>query len=211
MLIAVGIGSFGATAFAALQWDTTVLEQIAALDQDRVEFKFAFTNSDAQPVTIAKVETSCGCTTASLEKKTYAPGEKGTLTALLDAKDQSGQVERNILVTTGEGVISRLTIRATIPSWLEVMPRLIWWQVGGKSTEKEAALTVPSGTGIRITSVQVDNPLINASLKPGADEQHYRLVVKPLATGTPYQARISIVTELAGSTPRTHIIFAQVR
>jgi len=44
-----------------------------------VEAGFAFRNAGDAPVTITGVRTSCGCTAAALEQKTYAPGESGRI------------------------------------------------------------------------------------------------------------------------------------
>ena len=64
---------------AELTWDTRVVEHTAALGEENVKLAFAFANTTARTVTITDVETSCGCTAATLAKKTYAPGERGRL------------------------------------------------------------------------------------------------------------------------------------
>jgi hypothetical protein len=41
--------------------------------------RFTFVNAGAQPLTVTDLRASCGCTTPSLPKRTYQPGERGEL------------------------------------------------------------------------------------------------------------------------------------
>jgi len=68
----------------AQQTDTTVVFNKLAHDfgaiasNDGVQtYTFEFTNKGAQPVTIQKVTSSCGCTTSDWTKEPVAPGKKG--------------------------------------------------------------------------------------------------------------------------------------
>ena len=70
----------------AQQTDTTVVFNKLAHDfgaivnSDGVQtFTFEFTNKGAQPVTIQKVTSSCGCTTPDWTKEPVAPGKKGNV------------------------------------------------------------------------------------------------------------------------------------
>ena len=70
----------------AQQSDTTVVFNKLAHDfgaianSDGVQtYSFEFTNKGAQPVTIQKVTSSCGCTTPDWTKEPVAPGKKGNV------------------------------------------------------------------------------------------------------------------------------------
>ena len=49
-------------AFAALEWEHTTLQIDAGPLDGKVEAVFRFTNTGANPVTIAQTHASCGCT-----------------------------------------------------------------------------------------------------------------------------------------------------
>ena len=53
-----------------------------------VQARFGFRNTGAEPVTITKLEPSCGCLQPKIEKTTYAPGEAGTFYLRSDAATQ---------------------------------------------------------------------------------------------------------------------------
>ena len=109
-------GALGSTANASLRWENKVVERIAPVGQDLVEVSFAFSNPETHPVTIVHFHPSCGCTTATVEKNTFAPGEKGVLIALLDAKGLWGLQEKTIQVFLDDTPKPEvLTLKVTIP------------------------------------------------------------------------------------------------
>jgi hypothetical protein len=64
-------GALGSTVHAAgLTWTAKRVERVATTDQDSVEVGFRFKNSGPDDLTIFKIHPSCGCTTATLDKKT---------------------------------------------------------------------------------------------------------------------------------------------
>jgi len=67
---------------AQLSWTTRQLDFQPPVTDEAVQGDFEFVNAGASPVTVTDVKTSCGCTTAALSKKTYAPGRKGRLPPL---------------------------------------------------------------------------------------------------------------------------------
>ena len=66
-------------------------------------------NEGQTAVTNESLKPSCGCTTAELEKKTYAPGEKGEVRARFDIGQRVGVQSKS-----PQGMDS-----AALPSYLE--------------------------------------------------------------------------------------------
>ena len=56
------------------------------------------TNTGAETINIARVNSSCSCTVADLPKRTLAPGESVELTATLDAGEFIGSMQRTVRV-----------------------------------------------------------------------------------------------------------------
>jgi hypothetical protein len=93
---------------AQLQWPHRSIELRPKPDEPQVVATFPFTNAGKEPVTITSLKTSCDCTTASLAKHTYAPGEGGEITATFTVGGRSGLQSKTILVQTtdkAEGTI----------------------------------------------------------------------------------------------------------
>ncbi len=202
----------GAALAAGLQWDATTLQRDAKLGEDTVLLSFGFSNPEDRAITVTHLNPSCGCTTASLEKKTYARGEKGTIDVLFDARNRTGVQEKTVQVFTDAGqqpVI--LTFRVTIPAWLEIAPSQLAWVVGEESNAKEAVVTVQPGVKLRSDSLKVDGSGMEASITPEADGRRYRLTVKPVSTKSQTQATILLGAAIEGAAERRFMLFAQVR
>jgi hypothetical protein len=69
-------------------------------DGDVVQHTFKFINVGEGPLTVAKVEASCGCTSPEWTKEVIPPGGEGKVVATFDSKGRGGVenplVEKNI-------------------------------------------------------------------------------------------------------------------
>ena len=197
---------------AALVWEHTTIAKTLPVGVEAVEVTFGFTNMGPKPVRIVQIQPSCGCTTATMEKQTFAPGEKGSLTAILDAKGFTGTQEKTIqVISDDDPKPTTLILRVTIPELVKVYPRLLWWSVGEETKAKEATVTLHADADIKIASVTSDNPAVEISLEPGKEPKHYRLIAKPNSTSAPLQAKGTISFETPGAKPRSYTVFLQVR
>lgn len=70
----------------------------AAVGDTQVAHSFPFTINGNARITITDIKTSCGCTTAKLDKTTYAPGESGNITATFIIGDRTGEQTKHIRV-----------------------------------------------------------------------------------------------------------------
>lgn len=66
---------------------------------DVVTHTFALKNDGVKKVKISKIETSCGCTTASGVLKSYAPHETGEMKVSVDTKGKKGIVVKTLKLT----------------------------------------------------------------------------------------------------------------
>src|SRR5258708_27443635 len=109
---------------AQLQWETRELEFSPSVDQTQVIAHFKFQNVGKSEIKITSVSTSCGCTTAALEKDTVAPGEKGEIAATFNFGKRVGFLENTIVEqktiveerTDPEGPNTSLTLKGNIPA-----------------------------------------------------------------------------------------------
>ena len=75
--------------FGQLKWENPEQTFTAKPLDKVVAAKFRFTNVGTTSVKITDLHPSCGCTTAYLEKKEYAPGESGEIEASFSLTDAS--------------------------------------------------------------------------------------------------------------------------
>lgn len=102
---------------AQLQWDTPEIEVTAKPTDTKITREFTFQNKGEATITILSIQTSCDCTSAKVESKTYTPGERGKLLVTFTVGAAKGAVEKNILVKTNSPrkFLHCLTLKVKIP------------------------------------------------------------------------------------------------
>tara|TARA_R110002072_G_scaffold150953_7_gene299965 strand:+ start:23841 stop:24941 length:1101 start_codon:yes stop_codon:yes gene_type:complete len=79
---------------------TKIQETGEILDTEITNLTYTFRNTGKGPLTIEHIKPTCGCTVPELNKKTYMPGEHGTLTVEFDPKGKHGALTRSIAIFT---------------------------------------------------------------------------------------------------------------
>lgn len=87
-----------------------------------VEFKFVFSNTSSEPITITNVRPSCGCTSSGWTKEEIAPGGQGYISAVYNPTNRPGPFTKSLTVTT-TGQQKTLLLR--ISGQVEPKPRTI--------------------------------------------------------------------------------------
>jgi hypothetical protein len=199
---------------AALTWDTRRIDLTAKPGDKQAVGLFHFANSGKTTVTIVYIQPSCGCTTAQLEKRVYAPGETGEINAVFTIGDRVGEQEKSILVSTDEApdkTVS-LELHVMIPELLTYSPRLLMWNMGDKLEDKPAAIT--TNTKLQITAIIIVPPLptgVSTRIEPVQTGVSYRLLVRPLSTATVMNTPVAGVATFADGTTQPFKIYALVR
>ena len=67
-----------------------------------VDVTFKFENSGDTTLLIKNISASCGCTAAKLEKKEYAPGEKGEIPVKFYTRGYNGKVVKTLTISTDD-------------------------------------------------------------------------------------------------------------
>lgn len=86
------------------------------------EYKFEFTNTSDNPVTITNVRASCGCTTPAWTREPVNSGGKGFITAVYNPRNRPGPFHKTLTVTTSG---QNNTIILRIQGKVEPKPRTI--------------------------------------------------------------------------------------
>ena len=83
---------------AEIVWKQKTVELHADAKSTVLEARFPFSNAGGRPVDITQVESSCGCTVVSLEKRHYEPHEGGEIVARYTVGTQAGVQKKTVLV-----------------------------------------------------------------------------------------------------------------
>ena len=199
------------SAHGALTWSSTKVEAVAKGGQESFETVFPFKNTGNKPVKIVSVQTSCGCTTATLAKTTYAPGESGELKTAMDLRERTGWQDRTITVTTDSTPSPTvLTLRVKIPQIIEIAPRMVVWSRDDKRDTKEVTITAGTDVAINLRDV-VYSPQFTVEQITDVPGRRYRLRITPRATGSHYRDEIQVQYEAVVGHPQEMIVYAIVQ
>jgi hypothetical protein len=89
-----------------------------------------FMNNGSKPMSIKRVETSCGCTVANLDKLTYNPGEEGIIPVHFNTKGYSGLTRKTVTIYLEKGTPSsiRIVLQVKVTPKMEITPQFINFQ-----------------------------------------------------------------------------------
>lgn len=90
-------------------------------DDKPVTEKFEFTNVSDRVITIKNVQTSCGCTTAPLTKRTFAPGESYAIDITFNPQNRRGKELKVVHVDTDDPNFPRYDLQINVDIRARVM------------------------------------------------------------------------------------------
>ncbi len=168
---------------------------------------YRFTNCGSATLTISTVRSTCGCTTTTLEKTAYQPGESGEIIAEFSIGDRGGMQDKQIEVYHGQAPPQVLHVRADLPPGPTIEPNFVSWLRFEDRVVRTVAISFPPGTpgAALLTTATASNPLVSAELVAGGPGQ-WTLRVTPGATSAAGNAMIVLHT--AGE--RSYYVFASV-
>ncbi len=202
-----------APAFAQLKWDQPQQVFAPKPGEKTVTARYRFTNIGASPVSILDVRPSCGCTTATLAKKEYAPGESGEIEAKLNFAGHVGHQEKWIYVTTNtvgeEPALLSLTV--DIPPEVTIQPEFVMWRVGDPLEPKTMRVVIPDGIPTKMIAAQADNPTMQVRLREVQAGKEWEVKVTPTSTREPVKAVVTIRSDYPAGNPATYSAYARVQ
>lgn len=145
---------------------------------DNVAADFSFENTGDAPVRITEVRSSCGCTAAALDRDVIPPGEAGRIRANFHVGSRQGRNHVAIHVSTDEGRASpyQLNLEVNIKVAVQVLPRFVYWRIGGQPQEK--SLRVSFEEGYHFVGVESESPEFVVNVV-STDERSAELSVLP--------------------------------
>lgn len=137
-------------------------------DTAPVEYEVEFTNISPETITFA-VAASCGCTVASTEKTTLAPGESTKSKARFDPHGRQGMQTKTLTftVTNPQGKYAQQTFNITSNVKALVTfdpPKLFSNEVDHRSGKKEKITVTGRKEGFKVEKVESSNDKITATI-----------------------------------------------
>lgn len=178
-----------------------------AASDSEVVAHYRFTNRGSAALKITTVRPTCGCTTTTLDKTTYQPGEGGEIIAVFSIGDRGGMQDKLIEVYHDRAPSQVLHLRADLPAGPTIEPNFVSWLRFEDRVARLVTISFPPGsaTAAMVTSATPSNPLVSAELVAGAPGQ-WTLRVTPSSTSVAGNAMIVLRT----GSERIYYVFASV-
>ena len=174
-------------------------------DTSDVMAVYRFTNRGKRPLTISTIRPTCGCTTTTLEKTTYLPGENGEIMVDFTVGDHTGPQDKIVEVYHDNLPPQMLHLRVDLPLPPLIEPNFVSWRRNQDPVAKAVSITLPPGCPYSIISAVPSSPLVKAELTPTVPGQ-WTLRLTPTGTGALGNAMVELHTTSA----RTFYVFASV-
>lgn len=181
--------------FAGIEWKQNEVRLQVHPTQVAAAAVFTFANTGDGPVSISDVVITCGCLSAQPLKPSYAPGEEGSLTIMVDLRNREGELRKTVVAKTDAGTEQALTIVVDIPKAYEIDKPLMFWEEGNGMEDKTAHLVNPNAMAIKLHSITSSNELLPAELKTIREGFEYEVVVHRATDKADVRSVIRIATE----------------
>jgi len=192
----MAVGGLGSPGWAGLVFESEVATESAAPAEETHQSIFRFKNEGTSPVTITEVQTTCGCLGASADKKTYLPGESGTVSATIKLGTFEGEVTKSIYLLSDDPEAAKrmLQMKITIPRLMEISPEVTSWTVGEEAKPKVLTINVLSDEPIEVTGVSSTRENFTLELKEIEKGRSYEVLIMPKSTEVPTLGAVKIET-----------------
>ena len=202
---------FSQKGHAQLVWRSKKLVVPAKLEETKAHTHFDFKNVGSYPIKISEVKTSCGCTTAVLEKTLYQPGESGSIDTTMTIENKLGIQEKYINVNSDDpqAANEQLCFRVELPELLRVVPNFLYWKPNDFSA-KTVEVTAPDNLPIDIQRVNFDDEKFAVAWKPQEKVGEYLFVITPRTSVDGQKATVTLITNYPQVHPRVFYIHMQV-
>ena len=199
------------SATAELTWKNTTAKVDVEATDETATGEFVFQNNTSKAITITYTTTSCGCTTAKLDKKTYAPGESGKIVAHFEIGGRVGAQMKTITVTTNDALQKPtvLELAVDIADPLEDMQPILIWKSDAENREQLFTVRAKAGFKIHVTDIRCSTGLFTARLDSAKDGEVYQVAVRPLKTDAKAFGLLIVTTDYPPKNPR--VVYSQLQ
>lgn len=219
-LVALPLLALAPISHAQLKFEETEISHTATADESKFTATYKFENVGDKEVTVKKVNTSCGCTTAELEKKEYKPGEKGSLDVTFTYDDRKGFEMKTIMVETTSGGKplpgTQLVLEVEIPEFVKIDLPLLTWESGAEPKPQTFTITTAANTPYKIVAGEFENPKaftgdLKETTKANQKGRSYTFTVTPVSTKEFVKSIVYFRTDFPKDKPRSFKSFVMVK
>ena len=145
---------------------------------ESVQATFTLRNMGDEPLHVAHVRTSCGCTSSSLDQQDLPPGAETSLRATLSLQNRTGPQHKQLTIVSNdpEHPETQAFIHGTAIRFLAISPSIIclFSIPQGQPITRTVDVFSEDHTPFQITSVEASHPDLTVGISP-ISSNAYRL------------------------------------
>jgi len=174
---------------------------------------FKFKNDGDYPVTFNSITSSCGCTTTSLDKITYLPGEEGEIEAIFTIGQREGLQRKKITALTDDSNNSRyeLILEVNIPKIAEFNTRFLYWKKDESLDPKTITIDFQPNEPIKITDLKISNDSFNLDIDEVLTGKKYIISVDPGTARNSKNGNLLVKTDFPKDNPKIYFFHLRVQ
>jgi hypothetical protein len=148
-----------------LEWNQTEARIELKPDEEEARAEFIVTNKSEETVRIARIKTSCGCTSTILNQKIIKPGESTTIIGTFNKGKRQGlnHNKLEVFLDSQPDSVATLHMIVQVPRLIEVQPPIIYWNPSTSKTDRQVRLTLDKRYVDEITSIDYDHSILTVT------------------------------------------------
>ena len=183
-----------------LKWNQTEARIELKPDQEEAQTEFVVTNKGDETVRIARVRTSCGCTSSILNKKIINPGESTTITAIFNKGKRQGLNHNKLEVFLDDQTdpVAKLHMIVQVPKLVDAQPQIVYWNPSTARSERRVRIKLDKRYLSEITSIEYDRSTLTITAESDPDGRVDR-ILRILPKSFETQIRESVLIHARGA------------
>jgi hypothetical protein len=143
--------------------------------------KFNFSNVGKDTLKITKIQSTCGCTVPQLKKKSYAPGEPGTINVTFRSPAREGETTKRLYILSNDKKSPKftLTLKADVELKMAFKPKSLKLSLKAENADaKPITITSKDGQPFAIKSFSATRQVITVDFDPTVEATEFVLEPK---------------------------------
>ncbi len=150
---------------ARISFDKAGIDFGAISDETNVTGTFTFTNVGNATLEINNTAGSCGCTVPALSKRSYAPGESGTITVTYNPHNRKGPQTTTVSVMSNDPLqpVVSLNVQSLVKQVIGMEPAVVnFGQIEKGKPQTRRVMVTSRKQDLRVTDFGISQPSVKA-------------------------------------------------
>jgi hypothetical protein len=198
--------------YGQLQWASKEIEVRVSATDSQATGIFEFKNVGKSQIKIVSVVSSCGCTTGTLNKYVFEPGDQSEVRETFNLGERTGKQRESVLVgsTDSSHPMTVLTLQVDIPESLHIQPAFLNWWPGEKLAPKTVDISVPAESSAADFVFQCSDPKLGVK-RETISKGEWRITVIPYDNGKRVNATLTLTPMPEAPGGKDRQIYIRVR